>query len=236
MRTFSVIALALLCAAPAAAQSDQDLTAYFALVGSPPGALPPALSSPMLGRAMTMPDFRIRYGHISTVGTDFNNFAATLGIPAGTKAMVGITAGYESLSCDGCDGHFMAGASAEGRLSSTMISSGADAAMLTIGLNGEFGYGHPSGASLYTLTAGLPVALVAGGSTLKIAPFLTPAIGWGRENDSGGFSDSGTRFLLGGGITFQSTTSAFGGNVGFQKVFINGGDTVFGISIIFGGR
>lgn len=236
MRTLSLLALTLLWAVPAAAQSDKDVTAYFALIGTPPGALPPVLSNAMLGRTMPAPDFRIRYGHISTAGTDFNNFAATLGIPAGTKAMVGITAGYEAISCDGCNGHFIAGATAEGRLSSTPIGTGADASLLTIGLNGEFGYGHPSGASLYTLTAGVPVALVANGAALKIAPFLTPAIAWGHESDDGGVSESGTRFLLGGGVTFQSTTHALGANVGFQKVFINGGDTVFGISVIIGGR
>ena len=103
------------------------------------------------------------------------------------------TAGYQAISCDGgCNGHFIAGASAEGRLTSTTLGTGGDAARLTIGLNGEFGFGKPEGTTLVSLTGGLPIALIAGGPAVKIAPFLRPAIGWGREtNDIG--SMTGTR-------------------------------------------
>jgi hypothetical protein len=85
------------------------------------------------------------------------------------------------------------------------------------------------------LSGGVPIALVAGGPTLKVAPFLTPAVGWGRVSDSGD-SVNGARFLLGGGVAFQSLTSGVGVNVGFQKVFIDGGDTMFGISLVLGAR
>jgi len=194
----------------------------------------------MLNRKMASPELRLRYGQISTGGTGFNNFAATLGIPAGSKAIVGVTAGYESLSCTGCHGYFIAGANAERRLASTRLGTGAGAAQLTVGLNGEFGFGQPTDVAstrLVTLTGGLPVALVVGAPTLKIAPFLTPAIGWGRESRPAAVTvTSGKRRLLGGGVTFQSASSAIGGSVGFQKVFINGGDSVVGVSVIFGDR
>ena len=42
--------------------------------------------------------------------------------------------------------------------------------------------------------------------------------------------------MLGGGVTFQSTSSGLGANIGFQKVFINGGDTVIGVTLVLGGR
>lgn len=237
MRTLlGVICLTTLVAThPAAAQSEQDVVAYFALVGTPIGALPPVLSNAMLNRPMPSVDFRLRYGHISTGGTAFNNFAATLGIPVSPKTMLGITAGYESPSCDGCDGHFMGGANVESRLASTMLGSGSDAAQLNVGVNGELGIGHPTGTWLATLTGGLPISLVTHSSGLSIAPFLTPAVGWGHARSSGN-SESGTRFLLGGGVTFQSTNSPVSANVGFQKVFIDGGDTVIGLSVVLGGR
>lgn len=218
---------------PVVAQSEQDIIAYFTLVGTPQGGLPPVLSNAMLDRSMTAPDLALRYGHISTAGTDFNNLGATLGIPAGPKAMVGVTAGVEALSCSGCKAHFIAGANAEGRLASSVLGTGSDAARLNIGLNGEFGFGKPEGTTLVSLSAGLPVALVAGGPNLKIAPFLTPGIGWGRSSDNTG-SESGTRFMLGGGVAIQSTTSSVGANFGFQKVFINGGDMMFGVNVTFG--
>ena len=237
MRTLlAVVALStIVIASPVAAQTEQDVIAYFTLIGTPQGGLPPVLSNAMLGRSMTSPDISVRYGHISTVGTDFNNIGATLGIPAGDKAMIGVTAGLEALSCGGCKSHFIAGANAEGRLASSVLGTGTDAARLNIGLNGEFGFGKPEGTTLVSLSAGLPVSLVAGGPTLKIAPFLTPGLGWGRSSDNTG-SESGTRFMLGGGVAIQSTTSAIGANFGFQKVFINGGDVMFGVNVTFGIR
>lgn len=237
MRTLLLLVASLMVALASrlAAQSEQDVIAYFTLIGTPQGGLPPVLSNAMLGRSMTAPDLSVRYGHISTVGTDFNNIGATLGIPAGDKAMVGVTAGVEALSCGGCKAHFIAGANAEGRLASSVLGTGSDAARLNIGLNGEFGFGKPEGTTLVSLSAGLPVSLVANGSTLKIAPFLTPGIGWGRSSDNTG-SESGTRFMLGGGVAFQSTRSAVGANFGFQKVFINGGDVMFGVNLTFGLR
>jgi hypothetical protein len=238
MRTLlSVVCLTTLVGAHnAAAQSEQDITAYFALLGTPIGALPPVLSNAMLNRPMpSAVDFRVRYGHISMTGASMNNFAATIGIPASQKTMFGVTAGYESVSCDRCDGHFMAGANVESRLASTLLGAGSDAAQINIGVNGEFGFGHPSGTTLATLTGGLPISLVTRTSGISIAPFLTPGIGWGHARDDA-TSEGGTRFLLGGGVTFQSTTSPIAANIGFQKIFIDGGDTVIGLSLVLGGR
>ena len=235
MRTPSILSIvaAVAIASPVAAQSNSDVDAYFTLIETPSGGLPPVLSWVMLNRSLASPNISVRYGHISTVGTSFNNFGATLGIPAGPKAVFGITAGYETLDCSGCEGHFIAGANAEGRLSSTTLGTGSDAAQLTIGLNGEFGFGKPTGVTLASLTGGVPIALVAGGSDVKIAPFLTPAIGWAHLSGNG-TSDSGTRFMLGGGVTVLNTSNGISANVGFQKVFINGGDTVVGVTVSFG--
>ena len=235
MRTLlSILCVTTVVAAhEAAAQSEQDLVAFAALLGTPIGALPPVLSNAMLNRPMPSVDFRFRYGYTSLTGASFNNFAATLGIPASPKAMVGITAGYESLSCDGCDGHFMGAANVESRLASTIIGSGSDAAQFNIGVNGELGIGHPTATWLATLTGGLPISLVTHSSGLSIAPFLTPAVGWGHARSSAA-SEGGTRFLLGGGVTFQSTNSPLAANVAFQKIFIDGGSTVIGLSVVLG--
>jgi len=149
--------------------------------------------------------------------------------------MVGITAGYQSPSGGGCDGHFMAAANVESRLASTILGTGSDAAQLNIGVDGEFGIGHPTATWLATLTGGLPISLVAHSSGISIAPFLTPAVGWGHAKNSS-LNEGGTRFLLGGGVTFLSTTSPIAVNVGFQKIFIDGGDTVIGLSLVLGAR
>ena len=74
---------------------------------------------------------------------------------------MGFTAGYESPSCAGCDGHFMGSASIESRLASTVLGTGSEAAQLNIGINGEFGIGHPQAKWLAALAGGLPISLVA---------------------------------------------------------------------------
>lgn len=242
MRTLSVSLASVLLAAVspalpeavARAQSARDAAAYFALIDTPVGALPPLLSSAMLNRAMTSPDLGLRFGHVGLQGGSLNSFDGRLSLPIGSKAQFGINAGYENLSCDtpGCSGHFIAGANAEGRLARNTIGTGADAAELTIGLNGELGFGRGNGTTVGSFTGGLPVALVSGSPTFKIAPFVTPAVGWGRVSDSGS-SESGTRFLLGGGVAFQNTPNGVGATVGFQKIFINGGEMMFGVGVTF---
>jgi hypothetical protein len=228
-------ACVLAVASPARAQSSSDFTAYLALIFTPPAALPPVVTSTMLGRSASGTQFALRYGHLSEEGTGVNTFAGTLEVPAGTKASFGLTAGYLTFSgCDGCDGHFLAGVSGQGTLASSRLGAegGGDAALLTIGLRGEVGFAKPTDATILTLTAGLPVALAAGGPTLKVAPFLTPAIGFGRV--SNGLSESGNRFLLGGGVGIVSTTNGLGATVGFQKAFIEGGSTTVGVNVMLG--
>ena len=226
------MALGVIGMSPAAAQSAGDAAAYFALVSAPQGAVPPILSQPMLDRVARSMDVALRYGHVGLDGGSLNSYDVRLGWPLGTKATFGVNAGYQDLSCRGnCDGHVILGANVEGRLTSAAIGNGADAAKLTVGLNGEAGLGRRSDITVVGVTAGLPIALLARTPTLRIAPFLTPAIGFGHVSVDGD-GDSGERFLLGGGVTFESLTSGIGANVGFQKIFINGGKTMFGVSLI----
>jgi hypothetical protein len=239
MRRFSsaVAVLVFSAAVPLGAQNVNAAVAYGALITTPAGALPPVLSNAMLLRPMTQADLAVRYGHISDAGVSLNTFDARVGFPLGTKAMFGVNAGYQDASCNlgNCDSHFIAGANAEGRLASTMLGTGTEAAQLTIGLNGDAGFGKNNGATVFSFTGGLPIALVSRTPKALIAPFLTPAFGWGRASDNG-LSQNGTRFLLGGGVTLQSTASPIGANFGFQRVFFDGGETVFGVSLVVGRR
>lgn len=223
--------------AVAAAQSDNAIIAYFTLLETPQGALPPTLSAPMLGRLMTSTDVALRYGYVALEGVSLHTFGLTLGIPAGRQAAMGLTAGYQGVSCDGggCDGHFVAAAKIEGRLSSAPLGTGSDAPDLNVGLNGELGFGKPTGATLLTATVGVPIAMVSGSPTLRIAPFLTPAIGLAHASASGE-SHSGARVMLGGGVNFANVRNGIAVNLGFQKIFIDSGDAMIGLSVAFGVR
>ena len=224
--------LLVFAAVPCSAQSSGDATAYAVLIATPQGALPPILSFPMLYRTQSAPLIGVRYGNISFNGVSSNTFAGDVSFAAGARTTIGVTAGYQTYTCDGCDGHFMASGRAEGRLTSTTLGTGADASLLTVGLNGEMGFAKPKGSTGLSITAGLPIALVAGGPTVKVAPFLTPGLGWGRATN-GNTSDSGTRFMLGGGIALHNTRNSLGANFGFQKVFIDNGETMFGVNVTF---
>jgi len=218
-----------------AAQSVDQRVAYAVLVQTPPAGLPPVLSNAMLDVPMHAPDIAVRLGHISMNGVGVNMFGATFGIPAGRQATIGFTVGYQGCGgASGCSEHPVAGGRVEGRLGSSKLGAGADAASLSAGLNGEIGFAHPSGDSNVSLSGGVPIALVAGGPTLKIAPFLTPALGWGRQSSS--VSRSAASLMLGGGVTVMSVTTGIAANFGFQKVFIDGGNTMFGINVVFGFR
>jgi hypothetical protein len=234
MRILTVVfALASVAGAcPLTAQSLDERVAYQVLIETPPAGLPPVLSNAMLDLPMRASDVALRLGHVAINGVGVNMIGATLGIPAGRQATIGFTAGYQGCGGGGCNAHSVAGAGAEGRLRSSMLGTGVDAPRLTVGLHGEIGFAHPSGGSFVSLSGGIPVALVAGGPTLKIAPFLTPALGWGRL--SAGQSLSATRFILGGGVTVMSPITGVSANFGFQKVFTDGGNTMFGVNLVFG--
>jgi hypothetical protein len=223
---------ALACiAAPAdgRAQDESDFVAYIALNFTPPGAFAPVVTRTMLREAGT--DVALRYGRFDFFDAATNNLALTWmrGTGAGS---VTLTAGYLNPDCDGCDGHFLAGVGGDLRMLTNPVGTGPGAMLLTVGLSGEVGFGKPDDGTIWSATAGLPLALVVGGSQgLRLAPFLTPGFGYGYIS-SAGESESGTRAMLGGGMGILGQ-GGFTVTVGFQKVFIEEGETTLGISAAF---
>jgi len=206
------------------------------MIQTPPGGLPPILSNAMFDLPMHAPDIAVRLGRISMNGHGVTMYGATLGIPVGRQATIGLTTGYENcgqIGPIGCEAHTVAGARIEGRLASTPMGTGTDA-RFAIGLNGELGIAHPGNAPIVSLTGGVPLAIVVGGPDLKIVPFLTPAIVWARDYD--GDFPSNARLLLGGGFALMNPEHAISANFGFQKVVIEGGELMFGVNLVFGFR
>ena len=169
----------------------------------------------------------VQWGHMSGDGGSLNTFTGGVTLPiAAGHGDVGISAGYFKPSCDvgSCDGNFVAGGVVEGRVLQSQMQS----ATFTLGLSGHVGFAKPSGGTIWSASAGAPISLALGSKTgLQVVPFITPSYGWGRAS-GGGASESGSRLMVGGGIGLLSASSGFGFNVGVQKVFIDGGKTVFG--------
>jgi hypothetical protein len=216
----------------ASAQSAGDVAAFFALASTPPAALAPLISPVMLGNITNTGQLALRYGRYPGDGSNLNMFAGSIALPLGDKAGMGLTLGYLSPDCGQCDGNFMAGLSGTDRLARIPLGA-SEGATLNVGILGELGGGWPKGGTELSASTGLPLALIIDNHTVQIAPFLTPALGWGRIS-GGGASESGSRFLLGGGVGLFGSTTGFGVDVGFQKVFIDQGKTTFGLNLVFG--
>jgi hypothetical protein len=234
----AVVAAVILFAAPGSvqAQSESDIAAYSALIGTPLGGLPPVLSNLMLELPSSVAQFNFRYGRISEDGGfALNNFALGADLITGSRVALNGTLGMAAPSCPSgadCKSHFMVSGGAEGRLIATPIGDSPNGARFTLGVNGALGYGKPEDVNLLSLTFGVPVAIVATSGNYKIAPSLVPGIGYGRISADAG-SESGTLPTLGAALAIMSTTNGFGANIGLHKTFVDNGKMVFGFGLTY---
>jgi len=103
-------------------------------------------------------------------------------------------------------------------------------------------FGVPADASAQALSAtfAIPIALSVRSGNVTVAPLLVPRFGYGRTKDMinvfGERTDdtfAGGRFMLGGSVMVR-----FGDRVGFdaglQKVFIDQGETAYGVGVSVG--
>jgi hypothetical protein len=237
-------------ARPVAAQSSGDVTAYFALLSTPLGGLPPIATNTILDEAHNGAAFALRYGHVG--GDDFtasfNNFGATAVLPWGTTSTFSLTGGVVHTSFDDGFGStssnnaLMLSAGADTRLGDWPLSAARDAAKIVFGVNGELGFAKPSGGTVWAGSVGLPISLVAGTrgrDEMRFVPFVTPAFGFGDVHSDDAFSggtDSGTRFMIGAGISIYNRSNSVAVNAGLQYIPISGGHTQFGLGLVLGGR
>ena len=233
MRTvFLAVALAVLPGVQAThAQDIGDVVAYAALVSTPAAGLAPVPASYMTGERLTSVGIAARYGRMSDQGITRNAFAADVSFPLG-KGSAGLVAGYLNNSCDACSGYFVAGAHAEAPL----VSAGSpNSGLFTAGLSGTLGLAKPTGGTALTLSADLPLAVSIAAGRAHVVPFIAPGFGFGRVS-GGGESESGTRFMLGGGVGLMDIAPGLGVSLGAKQVFLDGAKTVFGASVSWLGR
>ncbi len=230
LRAVIAILLSSSIAAAAEAQNDGDAAAYFAIVFTPVGALPPQLTPAMAGEPQTRTRFRAQYGRLSfSSAVAFNNVG--VGLDFGRRrGSLGLTLGYGFEDCDaGCESVIMIGGHLEGMLASSSLGGADSDSRLTMGLRGDVGFGRADDLTALSAVLGVPLTIVIPSEGLRFAPFLTPGLGVGRLSDDDD-ADSGVRFTLGGGIGVLSA-SRIALFLGFQKVFIDGGDTQVGIGV-----
>lgn len=189
------------------------------------------------------------------VGVDLALAGGTLGLTGGfhdfacdEDELGGI--GGEDVEVE-CGGGFILGANWATPLLRSPLGTGGSTTF-TLGLDATLGLGmgdilEISAGSLsaeleatsFSATAGVPLMLTARSGNVTFVPHLTPRLGFGHlsvDFDVPGLgsedeSESGLRAMLGGGLGILFESSGFGFDVGFQKVFVEDGNTLLGVGV-----
>ncbi len=223
-------ALFMLLVVTACEPLEGDVAAYFALATTPPGGFAPIANAARAGERADR-SLSLRYGRISVEDDDaVNNIGVTGDFGAGAGRL-GITAG--AATCSDCDPLIMLGTDWTTPLLRRSMIDGS----LGLGLTAAVGIGIPTsddteGVAL-SGSLGLPLSMIAGDpARLRVIPYITPAVGFGALTGDDGASD--VRLMLGGGI---GVAAARGVEIsaGVQKVFVDEGKAVLGISLTIGG-
>lgn len=216
-----------------AAQSDGAIAGYVALTLTPTGGLAPVVRPWMAGVSQSGIGIDGRWGSFKAGDTHMNTLVAGISAPvAGGRGDITVSGGYLSMDCEGCSGEFVAAVAAGRGLVRQQLGEGVT--QFGLGIDGSFGFGKPDGATLFSATLGAPIYLAAGApGKVQVVPFLTPAIGWGVVLPDGGDSESGVRFMAGGGIGIVNAAPGVNLHLGVQKTFIDRGETVFGAGLTY---
>ncbi|MGQ0712532.1 MAG: hypothetical protein ACT4PJ_02240 [Gemmatimonadaceae bacterium] len=228
-KIFAIAASALVLSASAMSAQQQgpsigDIAAYMAINNSTVGALPPLATNTLAGAGGI--GWHLQYGRLSW-GADVNSnaFAGGLDLSVGSGRL-GVTAGYMTVDCPAgfnCEGHLMLGGRYSQQIAGAALNPTSRWAM---GLEAELGFGFPEDQRAMAIAAGLPVKFTFG-KNVKVSPFLTPGFAYGRYK-AVAQSESGTRFLVGAGLGL-GFGSGVGVNIGMRKVFIDEGETQYGL-------
>jgi hypothetical protein len=260
-----VMAIAALGAAAqvASAQSSDQQSAYVALIYTPVAGLPPL--PPVTDSLARKSGVSLigRLGHTSrgNGALTLTSYALGVEIPRG-RMRLGATLGYMSASCgwewddeNDCSGDIMIGGSARGLITGRPLgeseppskgkkasASSSNQGRLIVGFDGSLGYSPRQGESALAAAANLPTGLALQSGSVRIMPFLTPGIAYGRlgnvqfEEDEAPTSHGAIVFVVGGGVGLQFGTSGIGANLGFQRVLKGqGGATQLGVGMTWNG-
>lgn len=250
-----------LAASVAPAQSPAEQSAYVALSYTTVAGLPPL---PPTTDSLGWKDggglvLHGRLGHMSrSGGLSLRAYGVGVEFPVG-RASVGGTLAYLSANCGelwagdtDCQGDVMVGGTMRMPLASRRLGPPAPKAKrgappanessLLFALDGSVGYSPRQGEQALAFAAGIPTAVVLRRGDVRILPFITPSLGYGRLGNVSYFEDEAPRahgamkFMIGGGIGLEFGSSGIGASAGFQRVLkSSGGATQLGLGMTWRG-
>lgn len=252
----------------AGAQSADEQAAYVALYYTPVAGLPPLAPSIDSSGPGKAPGVALhgRFGRMSRRGgLSIATYGIGIEMPMG-RTSLGATLAYLSATCGeawgddpDCDGDIMIGGSVrtllasrplgeppppppKGKSKSAPSRTASDAGTLIIGFDGSAGFSPRQGEQALAIAAGLPMGIVLRSGTVRILPFITPGLGYGRlgnveyVDDEAPTSHGAITFMVGGGFGLEFGTSGIGASLGFQKVLkSDGGGTQIGLGLTWHG-
>jgi hypothetical protein len=244
------------------ASNDQQ-SAYVALYYTPVAGLPPL--APSFDTSSHNSGSRVvlqgRYGQMNRGGELWlKTMGVGVEIPMGHWNLAG-TMAYLAANCTpdwrdvhDCTGDIMLGATARRTFLNRPLGDSPapvkgkrparppnDESFL-VGFEGAVGFSPRQSEQALALSAGVPVALAFRNGDVRILPFITPGLGYGRlghvifEDEDAYTSHGSILPMLGGGLGLEFGKSGVGVNLGFQKVFKSyGGTTQLGLGMTWQG-
>jgi len=238
----SVLAL-LTTAVTATAQSGTgDVRAFAALRASHMGSLTPIITPAMLGRRLNGAQLGVRYGLRDEAGVRSQAIAGSALFTIGLQSSVTLTAGVSDADCANCTPALLLGIGGDMRVYEAGDVAGGGSS-LKVAVSGELGYAQIKPDQAFVLGVGAPITLslgAGGREGMRFVPYLVPVFGIGQTSaPCPGFmvcDQSGTRWVIGGGIGVWNPMSSISASIGVNQVVQAGSKPVFGINVAFGGR
>lgn len=233
MRRNVVIAILLATAGfvkDASAQSSSAFAGWVSMVTTPVGAFAPSLYVPPRPTSGHESGVFARYGHWQFAPDDDNTTNVGLGVAfaAGDGRLSFDLGRTTRKDCPHCDAYMIGG---EFHLPLVVDHGG-----ITVTLNPEVGFMTAADSDFSAVAAAIstPVSYaVAPGNGIGVVPFVSPGAGFGRVSGRGS-SETGQRFVLGGGVALLDFQKRLQLTSGASKIFIENGATVFGIMLSYG--
>jgi len=243
--SFRVTAFLLLFtpAVVATAQSGSgDVRAFAALRASHMGSLTPIMTPAMLGRTLNGAQLGIRYGLRDEGGVRSQAIAGGALFAVGLQSSVTLTAGVSDADCLNCTPALLLGIGGDMRVYEAGDVAGGGSS-LKVAVSGELGFAQIKPDEAFALGVGAPITLSLGGGGregLRFVPFLVPVFGIGQTSSPCPgvmvCDQSGTRWVIGGGIGVWNPLSSVSASIGVNQVVQAGAKPVFGVNVVFGGR
>ena len=241
-RLIPLVASLLMLSGESRAQTG-DARALIVLRATHIGALTPSITPAMISRRLNGMQLGVRYGWHDEEGITTHAVAASGILGVGMASSVALTAGVADADCGPCSPALMLGIGADMRVveMGDVVAGGSS---LSVAVSGDVGFAQlkPGDETGLALGIGAPVTLTFAATPdgLRFAPFVTPVFGVGSTSlgcsGLGECEESGTRFVIGGGIGVWNPLSSISASLGINHVVADGAKPVFGVNVQIGGR